>query len=120
MAGSFMLPRMRQDLAGRRHAPACEADRAIGADEIDRALDDQAVSVIELRNAPAFVDDQRKWKLELVAEAGMLRSALRVDAEDVDSLRAGLLPSIAEIAELLRASRSVVTRIKDQHDVAAS
>src|SRR5580692_1665920 len=45
------------------HAALAEADLAIGSDDIDGALHDQPIGVIERRNLLAFIHQQ--WKLEV-------------------------------------------------------
>jgi hypothetical protein len=67
-----------------------------------------------------LIDEEREGELELAAELLVVLGALRVDAEDLGIARRGLTPFIAKLAKLFRSTRGIVSRIEDEHDVAAA
>ncbi len=111
---------MREDFArGGRAAPS-ETDYAIGADEVNRALYDEAAGAVEGSHLLAGVHQQRERQLVLARELRVARGLLRIDAEDEGVLSLGVRPALAEFANLLRADAGVVTGIENQNDVVAA
>src|SRR5579864_1740279 len=93
---------------------------SVGPDEVDGAFHDKAARLIQLSHLLALVYQQRKRKVVLGAEFLVLTGSLRVDAVDHRVLGLGLVPMVAELAELLGASMGVVTRIENEHDILAA
>ena len=65
---------------------AGEADDSIGADQVDGALHDQAVGVVELRDVLAAIDQEGKREVEFAAEVLVLARCKSYRASYVDEI----------------------------------
>ena len=100
----------------RQKRPLGEQNPPVGADQIYGPPRGQSTGMIESRHLLPFVHQQRKRQLLFLPEPGVAFGALRIHTEHLHTPRPELFPIVAQLAELLRASRRIVARIEHQQN----
>src|ERR1019366_1031710 len=96
------------------------ADHAVRPDQVDGALHEETARMIERRDSLPRIYQQWKRKVVFLLKLGVTPGARRIDSEYLCVALAGLLPLVAELAQLLPANRRVIAGIEYQDHVLAA
>lgn len=99
------------------HAALGEANLAVFAYQVDGALHNQTIGVVELGDALSVVDKQRIWQVMLLTKLTVALGRPGIYAVHDGVMLGNDPPIVADVASLLRSTRCVVGGIKHKHDV---